>query len=57
MNNMVTLGELLVLEKEIGSFKFLLIYFASGIGAPDFSCHGFLHWKIWQSQQAIGSSF
>lgn len=34
MNNMVMLGALgWNLEKEIGSFKFLLIYFVSGIGA------------------------
>ena len=33
MNNMVMLGALgWNLEKEIGSFKFLLIYFVSGIG-------------------------
>ena len=34
LNNMVMLGALgWNLEKEIGSFKFLLIYFVSGIGA------------------------
>lgn len=58
MNNMVMLGALgWNLEKEIGSFKFLLIYFVSGIGANLISLAMDFTLEIWQSQQVHPEQF